>query len=309
MARANALREAALEYCGRGWSVIPLCWPGHPPGYHRRYSCEPKKQGKAPLVPWKAHQTHAADRDLVAFWWDEFPSANVGVVMGAVSNLVAWDIDDHDGWTALLTMVGGKLDMNWMFRTGSGGWRILYGWPDGAPPAPKHFTTGSHALTFLGEGSYTVMPPSRHHAGGRYYWEKEMGPDTLPKLIAPPNMVEALCREKAGGRKRGGVSVAVDDLPASVDRHLRISRGRGYARGFQPAIDGQGGRKVAFTLACALVHGLGLTVDEALDVMMAEWNGRCVGPWEREELREHVQGAADRGHFAPIPHRPYGEGR
>jgi hypothetical protein len=61
---------------------------------------------------------------------------------------------------------------------------------------------------------------------------------------------------------------------------------------------------VAFTLACALVHGLGLHVDAALCIMLEEWNGRCVPPWSEDELRERVQSAADTGSYDPIPERP-----
>lgn len=305
----ETLLTAALDYCARGWSVIPLCWPGHPAGLHRGYACVEGKGGKLPLVPWKrAQDTRAAPLHIVG-WWEEWHMANVGVVMGSVSGIVAWDIDDHEGWVALLTMMGGRLDMNWKFSTGGGGSRLLYAWPDGAPPTPRHFSTGSHSLSFLGEGSYTVMPPSRHRSGNRYAWDKGMDPASMPLLIAPPNMVEALTKPKEGDRKRRGEAPAEDLASHGHEYQRNLARAYGYARRFSPAIQGQGGRRVAFTLACALVHGFGLTEEDALGVMMGDWNSRCEPEWPCWELRLKVQSAADKGHFNKIDHKPLPEER
>ena len=65
--------EAALQYAGRGWSMLPC-------------------RDKVPLV---RGGVHAATRDLATIerWWHAWPQANVAIACGAPSGIVAIDID------------------------------------------------------------------------------------------------------------------------------------------------------------------------------------------------------------------------
>jgi hypothetical protein len=65
--------EAALQYAGRGWSVLPC-------------------RDKVPLV---RGGVHAATRDLATIerWWHAWPQANVAIACGAPSGTVVIDID------------------------------------------------------------------------------------------------------------------------------------------------------------------------------------------------------------------------
>ena len=67
---------AALDYCKRGFSVIPII---------------PKD--KKPLIRWEEYQTRRATEDEIKEWWAKWPDANGGIVTGTVSGLVVIDID------------------------------------------------------------------------------------------------------------------------------------------------------------------------------------------------------------------------
>jgi len=93
---------------------------------------------------------------------------------------------------------------------------------------------------------------------------------------------------------------------ADIDYALTLARGIGYAKGWQPAISGQGGRIVAFHLACCLIHGLGIRAGDALAIMLRHWNWRCEPEWSEPELRQRVLSALATGHYTPIPEKRRG---
>src|SRR5262245_1718258 len=70
-----------------------------------------------------------------------------------------------------------------------------------------------------------------------------------------------------------------------------LERARRYAQKCAPAISGQGGHKVTFRLACALVHGFALSEQDALSVLR-EWNLGCQPRWSEAELTHKAKSAA-----------------
>ena len=70
-----------------------------------------------------------------------------------------------------------------------------------------------------------------------------------------------------------------------------IERARRYLAAVPPAVSGSGGHDATFHAACVLVHGFGLTVDEARPILH-EWNARCLPPWHVADL-EHKLVSAD----------------
>jgi len=109
-------RETALSYLEKGISVIPLKSPVTvqksskfkqkvQEEYQKNLSLpEPRtyeeihkelfyRECKLPLVPWKEYQTRLASVEEVNHWFNTNPDANIGIVTGAVSNLVVFDLD------------------------------------------------------------------------------------------------------------------------------------------------------------------------------------------------------------------------
>lgn len=139
----NTFLNAALEYRARGWSVIPLN-PG----------------SKQPAIQWKKFQEEIASEELIARWWG-VPGYNIGIVTGAVSNLVVIDVDDRmDGvrptWTTLTV------------KTPNG--RHYYF----SATNPVETYISKTGLGIRGEGGYVVAPPSRLEDGSEYEGHQEI---------------------------------------------------------------------------------------------------------------------------------------
>lgn len=66
---------------------------------------------------------------------------------------------------------------------------------------------------------------------------------------------------------------------------------RRYVAKIPEAVSGSGGHNATFTVACALVKGFDLSVEEARP-LLAEFNARCAPPWSEREL-EHKLRQAD----------------
>jgi hypothetical protein len=128
--QTDELLQAALSYAERGWSVIPLhcvkdgrCTCG-------KVNCQ--KPGKHPRVPWAEFQKRHATEVEIKQWWHQWPGANVGVITGAVSGLLALDVDSEEGKEALRRK---HIPLTPTVITGSGGTprRHRPEWRSGSP--------------------------------------------------------------------------------------------------------------------------------------------------------------------------------
>jgi hypothetical protein len=112
-----AANDAILDYLGRGWSIIPIR-PGD----------------KRPLVRWEEFQHRRANEAEVRGWFRTWPDAGIGVVTGAISDLVVIDVDlRHGGEVGLeeLEREHGQLPTTVECRTGGGGRHLYFVHPGG----------------------------------------------------------------------------------------------------------------------------------------------------------------------------------
>jgi hypothetical protein len=172
--------RAALELAALGWSVVPVhAAPGG------RCTCgdpDCPAPGKHPHVRWEVYQHALPPADEVRSWWHRWPSANVGVVTGAVSGVVVLDVDPRhggEGALAALEAVHGALPDSVEDRTGGGGWHRWFGHP-GATVSSGPLAPG---LDLKGDGGLVVVPPSVHASGVPYRWRP--GHDPMQHALAP----------------------------------------------------------------------------------------------------------------------------
>ena len=75
-----------------------------------------------------------------------------------------------------------------------------------------------------------------------------------------------------------------------LDEPTRIDLARKWLKRQAPALDGQGGNRRTYDVACAVARGHDLTEDEALTAMR-DWNQMCQPPWSDDDLRDVIRHA------------------
>lgn len=247
---------AALAYHRRGWSVVPI-----EPG------------GKRPLVRWEAFQHAPAAESDIRGWFRHWPNAGIGIVTGAVSDVVVLDIDPrHGGEESLaeLTRRHGGWPETPEARTGGGGRHVYFRYP-GAEL--RNRTALAPGIDLRGDGGLVVAPPSVHPSGRRYVWVASRHPDKVP-LAAMPDWLLRLCR--------GETPHAGHPLP-----YWRALVREGVEAGARNS-----------TIASLTGHLLfrGVDPDVALELLLC-WNRvRCRPPLDDDEVVRTVE-SITRTHF------------
>jgi hypothetical protein len=178
--------EAALDYCSRGWPVVPLhSWTGS------SCTCSSPNCSSPAKHPRTAHGLKDATDELsqVGSWWKRWPQANVGLVTGL--GFDALDIDGPDGWESLARAVEahGCLPSGPCSMTPGGGAHYLF------QATGLGCRIGFRAsLDWKGKGGYIVAPPSVHSSGGLYEWALE--PESTPLEPAPAWLVAMLDKQR-----------------------------------------------------------------------------------------------------------------
>lgn len=153
VARESRVLQAALEYGGRGWRVVPI------------------RDGKKPrLNAWQ--KAASCDEETIERWFQEHPSDNVGVRLGECSGIIDIECDSPEAEMLLLKLFGDNPPVTPTFAAKRGKHR-LFKWRGDLPAADKavfkfgdlEFRTGNGD-----KGAQSVFPPSIHDSGVEYKW-------------------------------------------------------------------------------------------------------------------------------------------
>ena len=194
----------AIGYLRRGWAAIPLCPHDHA-GMSQAHNGVCHNPGKVPIGRWKDLQDRRLTEQALRQAWTINPHCNVGVVLGQVSLLVGIDVDGPAGNELLNELSAGDVPKTLKFYTStSERYRLLYTLPKGHPSPKIPLTRDTQeALAIMGDGTQTVMPPSRHHAGEVYLWAEGHSPDDISPAPAPAWLLDML----AGVARAKGLTV------------------------------------------------------------------------------------------------------
>lgn len=250
--RPNPL-DQALRLLSLGFSVIPL-----------------KARDKRPaLNSWKPYQDRRATVDEVKSWFDAGVDLNIGIVTGAVSNLVAVDGDSLDA----VNWLQGTHPSPMRTRTGKGK-HFFFRHP--GVVIKNNVKLGGMALDVRGDGGYVVAPGSIHPSGAMYEEEGSWAPGATLPMFQPAWL---------------GAKVTPMPRASHADGDKRVVA---YLDAIEGAIEGQGGDVHTFRVACKLVRGFNLSDQQALEYLLA-WNSKCVPPWSEADLRTKVTSARANG--------------
>jgi hypothetical protein len=247
----DALAPVAHEYLSRGWPVIPLL-------------------GKLPAIAWKDFQSRRPTPVEVDRWFssEEKPPTGVGILTGHLSRLVVVDCDSPDDaafWQAH------HPSSPLVVESGGGGVHFYYAMPDGVEVRNRAGVL-SRKIDIRGEGGYATAPPSLHPSGSKYTWQSFDKDAMLPQFDADW-LVD---------------STRPIRLPTS-EQTSNVRNAVAYISRIQ-AVAGQGGHNATFRAACKL-RDAGLSLDEALSVLM-DWNETNASPpWSAADLAHKISSA------------------
>ena len=170
----NIYFEAALRYAEMGYSVIPVI-----------------AGQKKPAIEWKEFQTRKATPQEIESWWLRWPSSNVGIVTGAISDLNVIDLDRYkEGYNE-------EIELKYFPDT--------FVTPTALTPrGGTHLYTKANNMTFSGkadvfpgidirsEGNFIVAPPSKNGAGKPYHWVDGLELGGAPLALFPEGFYKAL---------------------------------------------------------------------------------------------------------------------
>ena len=147
----------------KGYSVIPL-----QPGSKRpllRHLKDEKDNTIGTLeedtAGWEYYQTERATPETVQRWLQKWPNANMGIVTGAISDIIVIDVDrEHGGDETLekLESLGHKLPLYKVVKTPHGR-HFYYGHPGPEFRVPNK-NPWKAGIDVRGDGGYVVAPGS-----------------------------------------------------------------------------------------------------------------------------------------------------
>lgn len=203
----NIFKQHAYKLHERGLSVIPC-------------------NGKIPLIKdWSSYCQQNPDDNTFKEWEEKFPTANIGVCLGASSGIIAIDIDDEKYKDVVpkspVVKKGKKGETRFFYFNGE---------------TPRKWN--NLHIELLSSGNQTIVPPSIHPDGGEYKWVYDTleDIDSIPvldqeaiKLLDKLNAVEKReSSESVGGRHNTLIAIAgsmagrgcdVDEIADELMRH------------------------------------------------------------------------------------------
>lgn len=139
--------DAALNYLKMGLSIIPV------------------RKTKLPyLESWKVYQERYPTVDEVNEWWSKWPDANIALITGALSGIVALDLDIKHGRSSKDFIIPPTASA----RSGSGGEHFFFKYPTVSPVMTKAGISGE-GVDIRADGGYILLAPSVNE-NGIYEW-------------------------------------------------------------------------------------------------------------------------------------------
>jgi putative DNA primase/helicase len=255
---------AALAYVRAGLRVFPL-------------GVRSKKPMRSTADGGRGVHDATVDAAVVASWWAAESRANIGIACGPESDLLIIDVDGPVGSEELaaLERQHAPLPPTRQVTSGrdDGGTHYWFRWPPGVESVRGKL---GKKIDVLGRGRYVVAPPSVHPTGRRYE------ADETPIAQAPAWLVALIAKEDP--RPRAPLRI----MPGT---QVAVRRARAYLSRIPGAVSGQHGHDHTFHVACALVEGFALSIEEARP-LLEEWNQTCDPPWSQAEIEHKLADAA-----------------
>ena len=186
--------DLALQYACRGWHIIPLI-----------------AKGKRPAIATGHWHMDAAtvDEAQLRKWFDSRSQFNLGIVTGAISDLLVVDLDGPEAFEFWKQQKAGPT----LAVKTSKGFHLYYQHPGVEVPIS---TGGEHekGVDIRCDGGLVVAPPSIHQSGAIYAWANSLMPAPFPdRLVA---WAQARGETKLGGQGAPAATGVAASLQAAL---------------------------------------------------------------------------------------------
>jgi hypothetical protein len=130
------------------------------------FPCQPRDKRPATANGVKAATT---DLDMIRQWWQQLPTANIGVATGAPSGIFVVDVDGVDAEAEIRKLETQHSALPASVETITARGRHIY---FRMPATDIRNSTGKVAanVDIRGTGGFVIAPPSIHPSGRRYEW-------------------------------------------------------------------------------------------------------------------------------------------
>jgi len=197
----------ALKYLNLGFSVIPL-----------------KPKLKEPLIPWIEFQKRRATEQEIKSWFQKWPDANIGIITGAISQVVVVDLDGEEGLAQAPSL---GLTSTIVSVTGNG--KHLWFKLATSSTVVGNAVKLHPGVDIRGEGGYVVAPPSIHENGKRYRWLRPLNIKELqefPKELLKTEKLSDISKSIVG-KEQGWIAKALEEMKdGNIDNTLTSVCGR-----------------------------------------------------------------------------------
>jgi hypothetical protein len=251
------MREIALAHARRGFKVFP----------------NRAGEKKPPMIPsWLMAAT--TDEARISEWWTQWPGANVGI---HCDGLLVIDVDPKKGGFESLAALEQEVQLyaTYEVETQSGGRHLYYRCAGGARNGVDVLGVGLDIRTTAG---YVLAAGSRTAAGPYRVYVDEPIADVAPAIV-----------DRAAARGRDVQRSERSEVVVDTDADAAVARAIAHLRGHPVATQGAGGDHHTFRTICR-IRDFGVPQERALEAL-AEWNARCVPPWESGELAVKIENA------------------
>lgn len=190
--QATKTLAAVLRYADLGWRLIPLHNPAD-----GGCSCSKRRDcpspGKHPRHrDWQKEAT--ADEEKLITWFEKWPAANVGLVMGPTSGIIDVEFDSDEGAETAKRLFGECYTPT--YKSNRSVHRLLK-WSGDLPNVQKVLVAGLEVRIGGGDRqTQSVIPPSRHYSGANYEWLPGLSPDDVATLDVPDVLLTMLFNEQ-----------------------------------------------------------------------------------------------------------------
>lgn len=184
--------EIALSYLEKGFSIIPLYSPEMLKSKRQRKfmadlnkEYEKNDQLEEPLpkdvvteqvltrwckrpciIGWKEYQDRLPTREQVSHWFNTNPAANIGIITGAISGIVVFDLDSEHAIEYAEEQGGFPDTVKVKTRKG---YHVYMKHPG---TSIRNTVNKNLDIDIRADGGYVAAPPSQHGSGFFYEWEE-----------------------------------------------------------------------------------------------------------------------------------------